>query len=838
MQMQKTLKLSTIILFIVLGISCKRESPSFIEIKDNWQFTQSGKQDYLTANIPGFVQTDLYKNHKIPDPYFGENEKELQWISKSDWDYKTTFNVDKELLGKEHLELVFEGIDTYAEIFLNGSLLLQTNNMFRKWEVDCKSLLKEGKNNLEIHFTPSEKIDSITATKQKVILPDIRSYTRKAPYQSGWDWGPRFVTMGIWKPVYLRSWKNARIEDIQINQDSIVNDTAWITTIFEIESAKTQDCFLSIIDESTPDLVNKVRVRLDKGLNSFPVKFSIANPELWWTNGLGDPHLYQFGFMMQTNYSIDKKYKNIGVRTLELVQQADSIGTSFYFELNGKPVFMKGANYIPQDNFPANIPSLKYNRLIKSVVDANINMLRVWGGGIYEDDLFYDLCDENGILVWQDFMFACNLYPGDKDFNKNVKQEVIEQVKRLRNRPSLALWCGNNEIDEAWHNWGWQKSLGYSIVDSIKLWNDYLNLFEKLLPNIVDSLSIQTAYVSSSPKNGWGRKESLTEGDMHYWGVWWGEEPFEMYEKKVGRFMSEYGFQGFPNMKTLRACLDSTDIRLGSKALLNHQKHPYGMELIQRYMEREYDVPEDFEDYNYISQLVQAYGIKKAIEAHRRAKPNCMGTLYWQLNDSWPGISWSGIDYYGRWKALHYFVKKAYRDYLISFEEKNDSLGIFIISDQLKDTIAELELSIINFDGEKYWSEKQVVNVAANSSKVYFSKGITGFSKSNHLLEARLTSQGETLAYGNYYFLPPKELKLPKPIIQKEITKTKSGYSITLETDKLAKNIFLSIDGDGFFSDNYFDLLPVVKKTISFKTKDETISLEKKLKIITLTDTY
>ncbi len=708
--------------------------------------------------------------------------------------------------------------------------------MFRKWEVDCKALLTEGENVLAVHFTPSEKMDSIRAANQKITFPDKRSFTRKAPYQSGWDWAPRFVTMGIWKLVYLRSWKDARIEDIRIKQDSIVNDTAWITTVFEIESSKTQDCFLSIIDESTSDLVNKARVRLGKGLNSFSVDFTISNPELWWTNGLGEPHLYQFGFMVQTNRSIDKKYKNIGVRTLELVQQPDSIGESFYFNLNGMPVFMKGANYVPQDNFPAGISVSRYNRLIKSAVDANMNMLRVWGGGIYEDDLFYDLCDKNGILVWQDFMFACNLYPGDKDFTKNVKHETIEQVKKLRNHPSMALWCGNNEIDEAWHNWGWQKSLGYSVGDSTKLWDDYLNLFEKLLPTIVDSLSNQSPYISSSPKNGWGRKESLTEGDIHYWGVWWGEEPFEMYEKKVGRFMSEYGFQGFPDMKTLRSCLDSTDLKLDSKALKNHQKHPRGMELIQDYMKREYLVPKDFEDYNYVSQLVQAYGIKKAIEAHRRAKPYCMGTLYWQLNDSWPGISWSGIDYDGRWKALHYFVKKAYGDYLISFEEKNDSLQIFIVSDNLTDTKAELQLRIIDFEGEEYWSENQVLNITANSSKVYFSKEINGFSKSNHLLGARLTSNGKTLASNIYYFVPPKELQLPSPHIQKEITKTKNGYSIVLKTDKLAKNVFLSIDGDGFFSDNYFDLLPGKEKKVDLIRYKDTTDIN--MKTNTLFNTF
>ncbi len=382
-RMQKTLKILALVFFIAISFSCKRESPALIEIKENWQFVQSGKKDYLPATVPGFVQTDLYKNNKIADPFFGDNEKELQWISQSFWEYTSSFDVNKELLEKEHIELIFEGIDTYAHIFLNGSQLLQTNNMFRKWEVDCKSLLVDGMNTLEVHFAPSERLDSIQAENQNIALPDMRSYTRKAPYQSAWDWGPKFVTMGIWKPVYLRSWKDARIKDIQIKQDSIVNDTAWITTVFEIESSKTQDCFLSIIDEVTPDLVNKARVKLEKGMNSFPVGFYIADPDLWWTNGLGGQHLYDFGFLIQTNYSVDKKYKKLGVRTVELVQESDSIGTSFYFKLNGIPIFMKGANYIPQDNFPANVNSDKYKKLIQSAVDANMNMFRVWGGGIY-----------------------------------------------------------------------------------------------------------------------------------------------------------------------------------------------------------------------------------------------------------------------------------------------------------------------------------------------------------------------------------------------------------------------------------------------------------------------
>ena len=404
------------------------------------------------------------------------------------------------------------------------------------------------------------------------------------------------------------------------------------------------------------------KITLQKGLNSYKTKLSVPDPKLWWPNGMGDQPLYQLDFQIESSNSVDSQNVIFGIRQIELVQQKDSIGESFYFKINGKPFFAKGANYIPQDNFPSRVPDEKYIQTIQTALDANMNMLRVWGGGIYEKDIFYDLCDQKGILVWQDFMFACTMYPGDSAFIENVRQEAIYQVKRLRNHPSIALWCGNNEVDEGWHNWGWQKALNYSASDSTEVWNNYLKIFEKILPEAVSLYSPYTPYIPSSPQNGWGRKESLTHGDAHYWGVWWGAEPFEIYEEKVGRFMSEYGFQGFPDLKTLDSCLLPEDRNLLSPALLNHQKHPRGMELIRTYMELEYKVPDEFEDYAYVSQLVQAYGIKKAIEAHRRAMPRCMGTLYWQLNDCWPVISWSSVDYYNRWKALHYFVRQAYQD--------------------------------------------------------------------------------------------------------------------------------------------------------------------------------
>ncbi len=821
----------------LLLFSCMRNRVVELELNENWRFRKSNEVTWLNASVPGCVHTDLLKNDVIEDPYFGKNEQALQWIEKSNWDYRSTFFADDEILDNDKVELVFKGLDTYADVYLNDSLILSASNMFREWVIDCKEKLLIGKNELYIKFWSPVIIDSIKASELTYQLPDKRGFARKAPYQYGWDWGPRFVTSGIWRPVYLRCWNNFRIENVQVIQKELSEENGKISTIYEINAVQDGSVELIVLDDKSNQEFGKLIKEIKVGSNNITIDFFINDPELWWSNGLGKAHLYEFSFIAKSRGCIDEVKHKIGLRTLEFVQMPDSIGSSFHFELNGVPVFMKGANYIPQDNFPSRVIDDKYRQTIKAAVDANMNMLRVWGGGIYENEIFYDLCDEYGILVWQDFMFACNMYPGDEAFIENVKQEAVEQVKRLRNHPSLALWCGNNEIDEAWHNWGWQKALGYSKEDSLEVWNNYLKIFDGILPKTILTHSPYIPYIPSSPRIGWGHDEALTEGDMHYWGVWWGEEPFEAYDQKVGRFMSEYGFQGFPDLKTLDSVLNPSDFQLESEALINHQKHPRGMELIQTYMERDYHVPDSFEHYIYISQLVQANGIKTAIEAHRRAKPYCMGTLYWQLNDCWPVISWSSVDYYNNWKALHYFVRDAFKDFLISFEIKNDTLKVFIVSDKLQAVNAKLDLKIVSFDGEEHWTEKQVVDVAANSSSIYFMKEVTGFSIKDHLFIAKLISNEKILASNIYYFLPVKDLKLPEPNIQKEIVKTTDGYQIILKTDKLAKNVFLSIDGNGFFSDNYFDLLPGEEKRITFISKWVTDSFGKELKVISLVDT-
>jgi beta-mannosidase len=511
-----------------------------------------------------------------------------------------------------------------------------------------------------------------------------------------------------------------------------------------------------------------------------------------------------------------------------LVHEKDQYGKSFYFKLNGVPVFMKGANYIPQDNFPSRVDQDDYYETVFNAIRANMNMLRVWGGGIYEDDLFYELCDRYGVLVWQDFMFACTMYPGDSAFLENVVEEARQQVVRLRNHPSLALWCGNNEVDEAWHNWGWQEQYNYSEQEAAQIWHDYDTVFHNILPKIVEEYDGTTDYWPSSPKHGWGRRESLSDGDMHYWGVWWGREPFDTYNKKTGRFMSEYGFQSYPPYETLKEVIPEDELFVGSPSMLNHQKHPFGEEVIKDFLEKSYPVPpvSDLEEYAYLSQLTQAYGIQTAIEAHRRNMPRCMGTLYWQLNDCWPVISWSGLDYKNRWKALHYFVKKSYENIIISILEEDEMLRIYLISDELKDTTGTLLVTSMDFNGNVMFSDSVEVNVEANSSSSYYSvkpsRLLSGIGKEKTVVWVQFKDDIEPIAEKVIYFTEPRFLELTEPDISFSIAEDDGNLIISFSSNTLVKDLYLKfLDSKGRFSDNFFDLLPGETKEIKYFPSDK-----------------
>jgi len=829
-------------LFFIYSFSLLSQEVHKIDLGGKWQFRKAGTHEWMIAKVPGCVHTDLMRNNLIPDPFMGDNEKKVQWVSDIGWEYEKTFTISDTLFRSQHIELVCEGLDTYANVYLNDSLVIVADNMFREWGANIEPFLRAGINTLRIQF-PSPTIENKARYgRLKHKLPgDEKVVCRKAEYQFGWDWGPTLITSGIWKPIYIRCWNHLNLMDVQYIQKGLTDSIADLTAVFTFISSVSDSASIQLTLKDK--ILTTKTIYAQRGMNAARVDFQIKKPKRWWPNGLGDPYLYpihhQFYFIGKLAYEGTQK---IGLRTVNLCEDMDSIGDSFRFVVNGVSVFMKGANYIPQDNFLTRVTDSSYRALITSVKEANMNMLRVWGGGIYEKDLFYDLCDENGILVWQDFMFACALYPENRDFIRNVQAEAVQNVIRLRNHPCIALWCGNNEIDEGWNNWGWQKQYGYTRQDSAEVWNNYRGIFGRTLVSVISHFDSLRPYIPSSPLVGWGRPGATKHGDMHYWGVWWGKEPFSTFEKKTGRFMSEYGFQGFPSMTSIKKFTLPADRELGSVVMKAHQKHPVGYETIDEYLLRDYNRPKDFQSYVYISQLLQAEGIKIAIEAHRRAKPYCMGTLYWQLNDCWPVVSWSSRDYYGRKKALHYFVQNEYSSILVSPVITNGKLQVFVVSDSVEDCNLDLNIRLRDFDGRIYFDTTQNIEITHNSSEIYVEsqvdKLLQGKDPKQMVFTTQLTFGNKTLSRNNFYFKPVKDLQLGKPVITKTVTKTFEGYLITLTTDRLAKNVYLNTEQSGNFSSNFFDLLPGETRMVNFTTRDKSPGFEEKLKILTVADTF
>ena len=790
-----------------------------------WYFKEANKAEsqWLQAKVPGTIHQDLLAHQLIADPYLLNNEQQAQWPAQKEWLYQTTILLTPASAAYQQIELVFEGLDTDAEILINGKVIASVNNMFRIWKFNVRPLLKIGSNDLQIKFLASENLAALAYHKLQPKIPlDERIMVRKAAYQFGWDWGPRLVTAGVYKKVYLNCWDYLKIEHIQYQQLQIDTAMARLNAKIAIHSQVEQAISYQIIDSITKQVYASSELKVLKGQQFFNIPFAINKPKLWWSNGLGAPNLLNLTFILLSKNIKIVENTRIGLRKIELVQQADQKGKSFYFKLNGVPVFMKGANYIPQDNFIPRVSSAQTKTLIQQAKAANFNMLRVWGGGIYESDAFYNECDESGILVWQDFMFACGLVPGDAAFANNVKQEIADQLIRLRNHPCIALWCGNNEVAEGWSNWGWQKQFNMSAADSIRIWSDYQKIFHQIIPSVIDSLSDGIAYWPSSPQFGWGRKESLLFGDIHYWGVWWGEEPFEKYQQKVGRFVSEYGFQSFPSKSTLEKFTNLNERKLNSSTLQAHQKHPKGFQIIDQQMGLYYQKPADFDLYTYSSQVLQAEGLKMAIEAHRTAMPYCMGTLYWQFNDCWPVVSWSSSDYYQEKKAAYYFVKKSFATNMLAFKKQQDSLQVCLVSDSLNEMQVQFKFRVIDFTGKKILETNQLLKVAPQSATMLLNKSIASIV-SNHSLQnlvavASIQKVDGSIIDQYFYFDTVKNLALKKDTILLQQTRQNNQVAITLLSPTLKKNVQLTTNISGEFSDNYFDLLPNQTQIIYFKS--------------------
>jgi beta-mannosidase len=791
----------------------------------DWQFRQANTEDWMLVKVPVSVHTALLQNGKIEDPYYRDNEEKVQWIEREDWEFKTTFEVDGAILARKHLELVFKGIDTYCQIYLNDSLLIETNNQFRTWQVDAKRWLKPGVNHLHFYFESAlNKTDAEWKALGYELPGGQRTMTRKGQFHYGWDWGPRLVGAGILSKPELVAWDDFVIENMQVQPLEISEDKARVVMRYRYRADEN----IKVSIGMSYDKIRSVEDhQLYAGVHEDTMWIDVRNPRLWWTRDLGEPYLYDFNVEIKNRGRlIERKSIRTGIRKIELVKEKDAQGETFFFRLNGVPVFARGANYIPQDLFQDRVKGEDYRQLIDDVLASNMNMLRIWGGGIYEDDLFYQLCDAKGILVWQDFMYACALYPGNGKFLKNAAAEAIEQIERLRNHPSIALWCGNNENSEAWHNWGWQ--MKFNEAQRTQLWRDYQTLFNDILGTYVRNYAGGVPYVDTSPRYSRYNPKSLTEGDNHYWGVWHDEEPFEVFNKKVPRFMSEYGFQSFPEWRTIQSFTTPNDRELESKVMLLHQKHPRGNALIAEYTRREYNAPKKFEDFVYVSQLVQADGMRAGIEAHRRNKPYCMGTLYWQLNDVWPVASWSSMDNFGRWKALQYTVREVFEPLVVLPYVEKDQFKVFITNDLAKKQSGTLRVRALDFDGKVLYEQTTpVADVPTDSARLVWQqplKTILAKGKPNStVVEVTFSatdSLQQVLSRRLWYAVPPKDLRLPgRPNIEVAVASAEEGFVLTLKCASLAKNVLLQTEADGFFSDNYFDLLPDQPHRVVFKTK-------------------
>ena len=845
--------------------------PAVVSLNSGWEFRALNAKDHpevsswRAAQVPGVVQTDLVAAKVIPDPFYGDNESRLQWMGLTDWEYRTTFRVDAATLQRMHVDLVFDGLDTFAEVFLNEQQVLTTDNMFRRWRVPAKPILKPGPNTLRIifHSPITSMIPKVKALPY--ILPSVSTanegneenvatapYTRKAPYQFGWDWGPRYITIGIWKPVYLEAWDAVRISNFHIRQQKITRDEAEASAEVAIEASAPTAAVVSIMRDNADGKMSAAAatqtVQLDAGTNQVVIPMRIASPRLWYPAGYGAQDRYRFAVAVKVGKTTAAQAAiRSGLRSVELRREPDQWGKSFTFVINGIPVFAKGANVIPFDSFPSRVTPERYRQILTAAHDAHMNMVREWGGGIYESDVFYDICDELGLMVWQEFMFGGDMVPGDLAFQENVREEAKQQVIRLRDHPSIVLWCGNNEVEAGWVAWADRLSFKESITppQRDRVWEDYVVLFHDILKSVAEEFASPVPYWPSSPSaNFEAPPNSETNGDMHYWDVWHGLQPIENYNQQNPRFMSEFGFQSFPEMRTIRTFAAPGDLAIDSTVMKAHQKNHGGNERILTYMLREYPEPRSFAAFIYVSQVQQAEAIKVGAEHLRRNRPRTMGALFWQLNDCWPVASWSSIDYFGRWKALQYYARRFYADLLVSPYAHDGTVDVYVVSDKMQATSAQLRMRLLSFDGNVLMDKTQDVKIPGQSSAVYLTvneREILGSaSPEKTFLLFDLSVDGQRVSRNEVFFDHMRNVNLPlKPAIRSGIVATNNGYRLTLKSPVLARNVYLTFgDLDVSVSDNYFDLVPGEDVALNLKTSATLQELQQALKVTSLTDAF
>ncbi|HEY8240492.1 MAG TPA: glycoside hydrolase family 2 protein, partial [Kiritimatiellia bacterium] len=699
---------------------------------------------------------------------------------------------------------------------LNGQALFQADNMFRPWSGDVKKLLKKTGNELLVVFHSPVRVgkERMKATPQPLPCPNdmaggVSPYLRKAQYHFGWDWGPCLASSGITGPVRLEAWDALRLADFWVRQKKLDKQHAEIEVVLEVESDVTGEAMMEVSWSGAPS--RQFAVTLQRGVQQLRQTIHINNPQFWWPNGYGSSTRYYVGVELYFAHEVFHAHRHVGLRTVEVVRRSDAWGQSFEFVVNGVPMYAKGANWIPADLFLPRVPQEKVRHAIYGAVANHVNMLRVWGGGVYESEYFYDYCDQCGILVWQDFMFACALYPGDAQFLESVRHEAEYQVKRLRNRPSVALWCGNNENEMGWFQWGWRDKFPPSALD------DYKKLFDELLPDVCRRLDPDRLYWPSSPASDLkttGTPQDPSRGDVHYWDVWGRPElSFDAYHTVKARFVSEFGFQSFPDMKTIAQFAAPEDRSLESPVMLAHQKAHGGNDRIRAHLDRNFGIPSSFPHFVVLSQVLQAEGIRTAVEHFRRLRPRCMGALYWQINDCWPAVSWSSLDYYGRWKALHYYSRRFFSPLLVSIDKQDDTLAVYVVSDRAEAVQARLTAQLMDFSGRVIAAWRRDVAVRPMTSEKYLVLTPGDLPKDMDLSDAflycTLQRNGTMLSDNVHAFTPAKQWKLRNPLIKITPYNDETGSRVVLSSSAVARHVVLSAERmDGLFENNFFDLFP------------------------------
>lgn len=776
-----------------------------------WRMKRTDECEWIDAVVPGSVFHDLLRAGKMEDPFYRDNEMDALELTKFDYEYKRSFDADPALLARDHVLLRCEGLDTLCEVSINGKPVLSADNMHRTYETDVKDVLRAGPNDIHVVIRSATKF-VLEKDKEHHLsscadaVPGI-SHLRKAHSMFGWDWGPKLPDSGIWRAISIRGYDLGRIDDLYVTQQH-ENGAVRLDVRTDVKrwSPNAELTVQAVLETPDGTLLEGEATASAEGT---ALSFFIAEPQLWWPRNYGKQPLYTLRVGLRSDAGdVDERTLRVGLRTLGVRQGKDEWGETFEFVVNGQSVFAMGANYIPEDNVFGRLSPERTERLLRSCVEANFNCIRIWGGGYYPEDHFYDLCDQLGLIVWQDHMYACGTYDFNDTFKESIRLETMDNVKRIRHHASLGIWSGNNELEYAWAEWGWTERYGEKQRD------DYLRQFEQFLPELNASLDPNTFYWKSSPSSYGGINEPNLDsvGDMHYWDVWHGRKPITEYRTLFPRFMSEFGLQSFPSLKTVETFTLPEDRNIFSYVMEAHQKNGTGNEKILYYISEYFKYPKDFESLLYVSQLIQAEGMRVGVEHWRRNRGRCMGAIYWQLNDIWPGASWASLDYFGRWKATQHAAKRFFAPVLVSACEEGRNVSLHVTNDTLEGFDGMLRWRLLDHRSETILFGETAVTADALSAHEAITLALgagldTPAKLRQRYLEFTLTADDQEISGGTALFVKSKHFEYLDPCIVTEVAEEEDRYAVQLRSSAFAKFISLDLsDADASWSDNIFDL--------------------------------